>query len=93
MRPTDSQATRRRVGRRIAELRRHQQLTQAQLAERADVSVRYLQSVELGKENLTLDSMVQFANLLRAPLLELFKPPSTRKVKRGRPPKATSSSD
>lgn len=74
------------VGRRIAELRRDGKLTQEQLAELADISTTYLQRVEAGSENLTLRSLVRFANLLGVEVASLFAPPRSRAVRKGRPP-------
>jgi len=39
--------------------------TQEQLVERLGVSTRYVQSVEAGRENLTLDTLCKFAATLR----------------------------
>lgn len=77
--------TSRHVGRRIAELRIKDNLTQAQFAEKAEISLRYLQSVESG-QNLTLDSLVKFANLLRVPVIDLFRAPRSQAPRPGRPP-------
>ena len=73
------------VGRRIAELRSQRDLTQEQLAARADIGWKYLQQIELGYENLTLQSLVKFANLFGVGLTELVKVPKIRKVRAGRP--------
>ena len=74
------------VGRRIAELRRERGETQAQLAERLEVSIKYLQRVERGV-NLTIDSLVDLANNLDVQVRELFDPPRGRPAPRrpGRP--------
>jgi transcriptional regulator with XRE-family HTH domain len=61
-------------------------MTQAALAERAGVSVKYLQRVEWGHENLTVASLVTLANLLRVAPIDLFKPARLRNAKPGRPP-------
>lgn len=74
------------VGRRIAELRASQHLTQEQLAEVMEVSLKYLQRVEAGRENLTLNSLVNVANYLRTSWRELTRAPRSRVVRRGRPP-------
>ena len=73
------------VGRRIAELRSQRDLTQEQLAARADIGWKYLQQIELGYENLTLQSLVKFANLFGVGLGELVKAPKTKRVRPGRP--------
>lgn len=74
------------VGRRVAELRRNQGWTQEELAARASVTLKYLQRVEAGKENLTIYSLVRFANLLTVPVEMLFQAPTEPHPKRGRPP-------
>ncbi len=75
------------VGRRIAELRAARSLTQAELAEGAGVSVKYVQRVEAGQENLTIRTLAKFAELLEVRVVELFSPPASRRVRRGRPPR------
>ena len=74
------------VGGRIAERRRAFGLTQEQLAERLDVSVKYLQRVEAGTENLTIHSVVGLANALDvAPSYLLQQPRQAPHRKPGRP--------
>ncbi len=76
------------MGRRIAELRAGRGWSQAVFAERAGVSVRYIQSVEGGQENLTLASICAFADLLKAPVEALMDFSGAQPAKRGRPPRA-----
>jgi putative transcriptional regulator len=64
---------RRRLGQRVAQVRRERGWTQEALAERLDVSVRYLQAIEAGEENMTLDSLTQLALRLDLSLAELVK--------------------
>jgi transcriptional regulator with XRE-family HTH domain len=73
------------LGRRIAEVRAERGLTQEALAEKVEVSVRYVQSVEGGRENLTVETLAKLGNTLRVAVAALFTVPATRKVKRGRP--------
>ncbi len=75
------------VGRRIAELRVARGWTQDVFAERAEVSPGYIRHVEAGRENLTLTSLVKLATLLGVTVPDLFVPPASRHVRRGRPPK------
>jgi len=84
-RATPEQVTE-QVGRRIAELRRERGETQAQLAERLEVSIKYLQRVERGV-NLTIDSLVDLANNLDVQVRDLFDTPRGRPAPRrpGRP--------
>lgn len=82
-------ATARQVGRRIAELRRKRGRTQERLSEEAGMTLRYLQEVESGSQNLGILTLEKFADLLGVKVIELFRPPKSRKVRRGRPPKLT----
>lgn len=72
------------VGRRIAELRRERGFTQEELAEKCGHTVGYLRRVESGV-NLTLESLVQFANVLGVAVPKLFDAPADRSVRIGRP--------
>ena len=86
-RPTDADRALRDVGRRIAELRTKAELTQEQLAARAGIGWKYQQQIELGYENLTLKTLVKYANLLGVTLADLMQPPEARAVRPGRPPR------
>lgn len=66
-------ALRRHVGARIAHFRRARGWTQEDMADRLEVSVRYLQSVESGRENLTLDTLVNLATSVRVEVRRLFE--------------------
>jgi transcriptional regulator with XRE-family HTH domain len=72
----------------VAERRRAYGLTQEQLAEGLDVSLKYLQRVEAGEENLTIASVVKLANALAVEPNYLLRPPrSTARRGPGRPAK------
>jgi transcriptional regulator with XRE-family HTH domain len=73
------------VGRRVAELRLAADLTQEELAEALAVSVKYVQRVERGRCNLTLDSMVKLVNAQGARMADLHVPPRPTRT----PTKAT----
>lgn len=75
------------VGRRLAELREARGLTQQALADALNVSMRYVQAVEAGEENLTLRSIAVLINVLRAPVTAVFEPPQARRRRPGRPRK------
>jgi transcriptional regulator with XRE-family HTH domain len=85
MRPSDPARVTRDVGRRVAEARGARGLTQQELADKAGVSLKYVQRIEAGRENLTIRSLVWLADLLRVPVIEVFKPPGSRVVRPGRP--------
>jgi HTH-type transcriptional regulator / antitoxin HipB len=75
VRPLDPARVLSDVGRRVAELRLAAGLTQEELAEALAVSVKYVQRVERGRDNLTLDSMVKLVNALGARMADLHVPP------------------
>lgn len=90
VRPRSTATVQRHVGRRVAELRRAQGLTQEQFAELAEVSVGYVRQVEGGRENLTIATMVKLAALLEVDVVDLFVPPALSEVRRGRPSRGKS---
>jgi HTH-type transcriptional regulator, competence development regulator len=76
-------------GRRVGELRRERGWTQLDLAERWGVSLGYVQLVEHGRENLTIESLALLAGVLRVQPMELLRSPRSRARRRpGRPRKA-----
>lgn len=77
----------RHVGRRIAELRVARGWTQEEFAERAGVSPGYVRQIEGGRGNITLTTAVRFATLFGVDVSELFVPPASTEVRRGRPAK------
>ena len=85
MRQADPEKAVRDFGRRVAEERAKQGWTQAQFAELAEFSVRYLQGIEAGKENVTIKSAAVIANLLSVQLRVLFDSPTTKQRGPGRP--------
>lgn len=78
-------AVARNVGRRVAELRGERGLTQEEFSAEVGVSLRYLQQVEAGRENLTIESLVKLARHLRVRVVALFEPAQTHTGRRGRP--------
>jgi transcriptional regulator with XRE-family HTH domain len=85
VKPIDPDRLLRDAGRRLAEFREARGLTQQELAEELGVSMRYVQRVEGGGENLTLRSLAGYASVLGATIAEIFQPPTTRKRRVGRP--------
>lgn len=53
-----------KIGAKIASLRRDKKLTQEQLAEKIGVTVQYLGTIERGKANTTLDRLDKIADVL-----------------------------
>ena len=53
----------RKLGRRIADLRRNRHMTQEELAEKLDISVKHCSEVERGLSSLSLDKLDYVAEL------------------------------
>lgn len=85
MRRADPHLVVRNVGLRIAELRRSMSLTQEELAQRLGIGVKYIQKIERGVVNLTLHTLVRWANWLGVEPAELLWPPTSAPARRGRP--------
>lgn len=51
------------IGRRIKETRKRKNLSQAMLAEFADLSVAYIGHIETGRKQASLDSLIRIANV------------------------------
>lgn len=80
-----------RVGARVAELRRAKGWTQERLAEKVEASVQWVSRIEGGRENVTIDTLVLFANTLGATVVDLVEPRDEDEARRrprarGRPP-------
>lgn len=75
----------RNIGLRVAELREAQKATIAEFASRVGVSERYVQHVEAGAANLTIESLVKFATALGVRVADLFATASKRDRPPGRP--------
>jgi len=58
----------------IRRYREYRQWTQAQFAEKLDISINFLSDIENGKKWISPASMVKFANVLNIEPYELFKP-------------------
>jgi transcriptional regulator with XRE-family HTH domain len=60
------------IGRRIKEARQAKGLSQEALSDKIGMSAKYLSSVERGKENPTLDTLIKLADALEVETSELF---------------------
>lgn len=72
------------IGIRIGELRKQKGFTQEKLAERMGVSPKYLSSIERGKENPTLTTIINLAQSMDVEIADIFtflevEDPSKRK--------------
>jgi transcriptional regulator with XRE-family HTH domain len=74
------------LAQRTAELRERRGLTQQDLAERAELSLRYIQKVEAGEANLSFENLVALSLGLNVELRALFDDAAPRpRRKPGRP--------
>lgn len=55
-----------RIGRRIAEMRKEQGLTQTQLAEQCGLQQAHIARIETGKFSVGIDTLAQIADVLNA---------------------------
>lgn len=85
MRPANPEAVIRNVGRRVAEMRAELGLTQDEFSAQVGIGLKYLQRIEAGRENLTIESLVKLANHLNTRVTALFEPARTQTGRRGRP--------
>lgn len=80
----DAEDMAKRVGARVAELREERALTQLELATQIRTTTQWLSRIELGRQNLTLATLVKLANALDVALTELFVAPKTAPKARGK---------
>ena len=60
------------IGIQIKNLRKSKGMTQEEFAEKAGISSKYLSSIERGKENPTLDTLLRLLTLLDIEFTEVF---------------------
>ena len=61
------------IGSRIAKLRKEHNLTQEQLAEKLDISIKHCSAVERGTSRLSLDYLIEISNMFDVSLDYLIK--------------------
>ena len=66
------------IGRRVRELRRQQNISQEELAARADLHRNYVGSVERGERDIGITAIGQLAGALDLSLAEFFAPFRTK---------------
>ncbi len=62
-----------KLGRRVRELRAARQLTQEELARRAQLDPKHVQTIEAGDSNLTVSTLLGLANALGCTVSDLFR--------------------
>jgi len=60
------------IGARIKEIRTKKGITQEGLSERMEINPKYLSSIERGKENPTLNTLIKLSESLEVDLGEIF---------------------
>ena len=60
------------IGARIAEIRGKKRMTQEQLAGKMGIGPKYLSSIERGKENPTLNTLINLSKALGVDLADIF---------------------
>ena len=60
------------IGQRIKSIRVKSNLTQEKLAERMEINTKYLSSIERGKENPTLNTIICLAEALEVDIGDIF---------------------
>lgn len=70
--PENAVRLKKHVGRCIRARRDAMDMTREELAEKIGTSHQYVAKCELGKQNLTLESLVKFANALDTTVLDLL---------------------
>ena len=61
------------IGLNILHYRKEQGMTQMQLAERAGISLNFMQRIETAASSCSLDTLIDIAEALRIPLKKLFE--------------------
>ena len=67
----DNETTRRNLGEKSRNTREKARLTQAEVAEKADINVSYYAQIERGEVNLSIDKLQSIAKVLKIKSLEL----------------------
>ncbi len=60
------------IGGRIKDIRNRKGFTQEELAEKIDINPKYLSSIERGKENPTLNTLIKLSESLNVNLNDIF---------------------
>jgi transcriptional regulator with XRE-family HTH domain len=76
-----------RIAANIRALRRRHNLTQADLAEGAELDLRQIQRAESGTREVGVVTLALIAHALKVSAAHLFRPASLAPTRHGRPPK------
>jgi len=66
-------AVRKRLGKRVRELREKKKWTQEDLAHRGTLARSFTGAIERGEKDLRITTLVKLANTFRIPIAQLFK--------------------
>ncbi len=67
----NNETTRKKLGEKIRKAREKARLTQAEVAEKADINVSYYAQIERGEVNLSIDKLQGIAKVLKIRSLEI----------------------
>lgn len=81
-RPRDDEELISSVGKNIRAIRKSQMKTISEIAEVSGISAKYLQSVEVGKRNISITNLNKIAKTLNVPIAVLFSYDHIEKTKK-----------
>jgi transcriptional regulator with XRE-family HTH domain len=67
----NNETTRKRLGEKVRKAREKARLTQAEVAEKADINVSYYAQIERGEVNLSIDKLQSIAKVLKIKSLDI----------------------
>ena len=67
----NNETTRKKLGDKVRKAREKARLTQAEVAEKADINVSYYAQIERGEVNLSIDKLQSIAKVLKIKSLEI----------------------
>ena len=72
MKPANSKTFRRKLGKRIRQIRKEQKISQSQLAFESGLSREQIYRAESGSKNMTIDTLLSIASAFEIPFVKLF---------------------
>ena len=76
----NSSATKMLLGKNVKYFRYKNNLTQEKLAERCDLSPRYISDIENGNGNISIDTLTKLSEILNVKTYDLLKPRNIKEL-------------
>ena len=76
----NSSATKKLLGKNVKYFRYKNNLTQEKLAERCDLSPRYISDIENGNGNISIDTLTKLSEILNVKTYDLLKPRNIKEL-------------